>query len=158
MLSFQVSAGGNACKPLNAQLALAPLCGVLTCCVFFLFVTARFEIVAMLPSVPTWRAPDTPPTRERELRVHLSAVGYAVTTSGHDQAIIARRNGLLDLNALCSRAHREREHYPDIRVVRLVPDDGVTFDEVIASYDALLERRCATRYAALGPIATPTED
>ena len=144
MLSFPAPARANTRKPLTAQLALAPLFGVLACCVFFLFVTARFEVIAMLPSVRTWRAPNIPVARERDLRVHLSARGYAVTTAGRDRAIIPRRNGVLDLNALCSRARRELEHYPDIRVVRLTPDDGVTFDEVIASYDALLERRCAT--------------
>jgi len=143
MLSFQVSAQPNARKPLNAQLALAPLCGVLACCVFFLFVTARFDAIAMLPSVPSSRAPRMPLARERDLRIHLGAWGYIVTTAGRDRAVIVRRNGILDLNALCSRTRRELHHYPDIRIVRLMPDDGVTFDEVIASYDALLERRCA---------------
>jgi hypothetical protein len=143
MLSFQVAARANGRKPVAAPLALAPLCGLLACCVFFLFVTARFEMIAMLPSVPTWRAPSAPLARERTLRVHLGAWGYTVTTAGRDRAVIARRNGVRDLEALCSRARRELDHYPDIRIVRLMPDDGVSFDEVIASYDALLERRCA---------------
>jgi hypothetical protein len=50
---------------------------------------------------------------------------------------------VLDRNALCSRARRELDDYPSIGVVRLMPNDGITFEEVAASYDALLERRCA---------------
>lgn len=143
MLSLPVSARSSARKPLNAQLALTPLCGVLACCAFFLFVTARFDVMMMLPSVPTWRAQGTSTARERDLRVHLGAWGYTVTTAGRDRVVIARRNGVLDLQALCSRARRELDHHPDVRVVRLMPDDGVPFEEVVASYDALLERRCA---------------
>lgn len=128
-------------KPLTAQLAIAPLCGLLACSALFLFVTARFDVIAALPSVPTWPAPQI--RREPDLRVHLGAWGYTVTTAGRDRAVIARQGGMLDLSGLCSRARRELDHRPDVRVVRLVPDDGVTFDEVTASYDALLERRCA---------------
>jgi hypothetical protein len=143
MLSFEERAGSNARKPLTAQLAIAPLAGLLACCAFFLFITARFEVVAALPSVPTWPTPDSPLTREPDLRVHLGAWGFVVTTAGRDRAVIARLDGTLDLNALCSRARRELDHRPDVRVVRLMPGDGITWDEVTASYDALLQRRCA---------------
>lgn len=75
--------------------------------------------------------------------MHLGAWGYTVTTDGGDRAVIARLRGTLDLDALCSRARRELDYRPDVRVVRLMPDDGVSFAEVAASYDALLARRCA---------------
>lgn len=143
LLGFQSPLDPSARKPLTVQLALAPLSGVLACCVFFLFVTARFELIAALPSVPTWPAPQRARSHEPDLRVRIGAVGYTVTTAGRDRATIARRAGMLDLKALCSRARRELDYRPDVRVVRIVPDDGVTFDEVTASYDALLERRCA---------------
>jgi hypothetical protein len=143
MLGFEAQARSSARKQLTAPLALAPLCGLLACCAFFLFITARFDVVMALPSVPTWPAASTGHARERDLRVHLGAWGYTVTTAGRDRVVIARHDGALDLNALCSRARRELDFYPDVRVVRLMPDDGVTFDEVMTSYDALLERRCA---------------
>jgi hypothetical protein len=143
MLSLEGWASSSARKPLTARLAVAPLAGLLACCAFFLFITARFEVIAALPSVPTWPTPDTPLAREPDLRVHLGTWGFAVTTAGRDRAVIARLDDTLDLNALCSRARRELDHRPDVRIVRLMPDDGVTWDEVTASYDALLQRRCA---------------
>src|SRR5688572_1170526 len=92
-------------KPLTAQLAIAPLGGLLACFAFFLFVTARFDVIAALPSVPTWPGPEL--ERAPDLRVHLGARGFAVTTAGRDRAVIARRGGMLDLSGLCSRARRE---------------------------------------------------
>lgn len=143
LLSFPALRKTDARKPLAAQLAIAPLGGLLACIVFFLFVTARFDVIMALPSVPTWPSRDRSAVREPDLRVHLGPEGYVVVTAGRDRMTIPRLEGALDVSALCSRARRELDFRPDIHVVRLVPDDGVPFAEVTSSYDALLERRCA---------------
>jgi biopolymer transport protein ExbD len=130
-------------KAVDASITLIPFIDLLLCCVMFLLVTAVWNQLASIDAVqntPGATSPDEPKSNEIELQVLLNAQGFVVSTTAGDSLAIPRVDGALDIAGLCERLDEYRKAYPDKRVINVAADDGIVFESVIATMDAVRSR------------------
>jgi biopolymer transport protein ExbD len=137
MASIQVSGGHGAKRPVDHDVPLVPFIDLLLCCVMFLLVTAVWNRLAAVQTPlsgaadPTASAaPDTP-----SLSLFVSADRLVLASSVGDRIELPRDEGLTTLrDTLAQRRVAER----DDTEVAVIPDDGIRYDEVIETVDAVV--------------------
>lgn len=137
MASIQVGGTHGGRRPLDSELPLVPFIDLLLCCVMFLLVTAVWNRLAAVEtplsgaSDPTAiPAPDAP-----TLSLFVSADRLVLASSVGDRVELPRDEGLTTLrDALAQRRSAER----DDTELAVIPDDGIRYDEVIETVDAVV--------------------
>ena len=141
-----LSAAGN--------INLVPLVDILTSIVFFSLLTYRGELLAQLTAYDLTLPPAlvmapavAPPDRAAELRlvVRVDERGIGVThpRGGVERAVAGRGSAALDTLAAVAAGVRRR--FPEAREARVVPADGVVYDDVVH----VLERLRAAGFTAI---------
>ncbi len=142
MAGIELGSKSGSRKSVDAVLPLVPFIDLFLCCIMFLLVTAVWNELASVEA--RQRGPgdgaDRLETTDIQLVVSLTADGFVVATTAGDRHDIPRVGGKLDLEALAVRLDGYRRAYPDERGVTLVPDDGIPFESVISTMDAVKSR------------------
>lgn len=135
MASIQVSGSHGGKRPVDHDVPLVPFIDLLLCCVMFLLVTAVWNRLAVVesplasPGDPTARVAAETPT----LSLHVSADQLVLASSAGDREELPRDEGFASLRAALTRRAAERSVE-----VAVIPDDGLRYDEVIATVDAVV--------------------
>ena len=112
----------------------------------FLLVTAVWNELASIDA--RQNAPgntaDQLATSKIQLVVSLDDHGFVVATTAGDRHVIPRLAHELDIAGLCERLNTYRDAYPDEHGITVAPDDGIPFEAIIATMDAVRSRGYST--------------
>ena len=143
MAGIHVGSGQRGKKPVDADIPLVPFIDLLLCCVMFLLVTAVWNQQASLDAqqnTPGESASDRVASERVQLQIALSAQGYVLSSSAGDSLQIGKLQGELDVAELCAHLDKYRAAYPQQHAITVAADDGIAFDQVVATMDAAKSR------------------
>ena len=137
MATIDVGGGSRKRKQVDGEIPLIPFIDLLLCCVMFLLVTAVWNSLGGLgtaggraddPTLPFETEPDI-------LLVQIGPAGYVLSTPVGDREEIPMAGDGYDVVALRDRLE-ERRRLSDPSV-RIIPDDEVRHEYLIATRDAV---------------------
>ena len=139
MASIDVGAKSGGRKSVDAVIPLVPFIDLFLCCIMFLLVTAVWNELASINARQNTpgNTVDRLATNDIQLVVSLDAAGFVVATTAGDRHVIPRVGDDLDIAGLCERLDGYRNAYPDERGITVAPDDGIPFEAIIATMDAV---------------------
>lgn len=135
-------------KKVDHEIPLVPFVDLLLCCLMFLLVTAVWAQLGSL-GASTPGGQDGPSATERPaLVLTLSNDGLVVASTLGDEALVAVGENGLDVDGLTRTLARHRVEEGGAVLVRLMPDDDVDTELLVATMDTL-------RGAGFGDIGFP---
>jgi biopolymer transport protein ExbD len=141
MASISVGGGHGGKKAVDADVPLIPFIDLLLCCVMFLLVTAVWNRLASVPAnqqVPSSNAVDRDVEPAISLYLQVTHAGYTIASSAGDRVEIPRNGELYDREMLRTRLQERRAADPNRHDIIVSPEDGVHYEDVIASMDTAL--------------------
>jgi biopolymer transport protein ExbD len=143
MAGIQFGAAGGGKKAVDAEIPLVPFIDLLLCCVMFLLVTAVWNQMASIgasQNAPGRASSDRVASERIQLQVALSADGFVVSTSAGDSLRVGKVHGVQDLEGLRAQLDKLRTAYPQQHSIAVAAEDGIAFEEVVTTMDAVKSR------------------
>jgi len=141
MASISVGGGHGGKKAVDADIPLIPFIDLLLCCVMFLLVTAVWNRLASVPAnqqVPSPNALDRQVEPTISLYLQVTHAGYTIASSAGDRVEIPMNGDTYDRETLATRLEERRAADPNRHDIIVSPEDGVHYQDVIASMDTAL--------------------
>ena len=140
MGGVNVGGGGHGGKKsLDSEIPLVPFIDLLLCCVMFLLVTAvwnrlaRLEANQQIPGNPN--PSDPPPAPSIQQYLQVTSTGYVIASSVGERSEVPMNGEDYDMDTLRTRLQERRAAEPNRHDLIVAPEDGVSFEDVIAAMD-----------------------
>jgi biopolymer transport protein ExbD len=139
MAAIQVD-GKAGKRPVDHEIPLIPFIDLLLCCVMFLLTTA---VWTQLSSLQTNQQRDGGPTEDEivvpsdRLILQVSRSGFVLASTAGDRIEIPATESGFDLVGLRQRLDQRRELAPNERAIVVAPEDGISYEDVIHTMDAV---------------------
>jgi biopolymer transport protein ExbD len=142
MGGISVGGGHGGKKSVNSEIPLIPFIDLLLCCVMFLLVTAVWNQLARLDAnqnQPGQQAPNDPPPEEKiKVVLQVQASGYVLASTAGDRIEIPKIGDAYDLEQLREKLQERKRLEPNRRDLVVAPEDGVTYENVVAAMDTVV--------------------
>jgi biopolymer transport protein ExbD len=142
MGGINVGGGHGGKKAVDSEIPLIPFIDLLLCCVMFLLVTAVWNQLARLDAnqqQPGQQAPNDPPPEEKiKVVLQVQAAGYTIASTAGDRIDIPKVGDAYDLETLREKLQERKRLEPNRRDLVVAPEDGVTYENVIAAMDTVV--------------------
>jgi biopolymer transport protein ExbD len=143
MASISAGGGHGGKKSVDHSIPLVPFIDLLLCCVMFLLVTAVWNQLARLNAnqqQPGQPQMDTPPPEDPQIKLILQvqATGYTLATSAGERTAIPKNGDAYDNEELVKKLKERRELEPNRKDLTIAPEDGVTYENVVAAMDIVV--------------------
>jgi biopolymer transport protein ExbD len=142
MGGINLGGGHGGKKAVDSEIPLIPFIDLLLCCVMFLLVTAVWNQLARLDAnqqQPGQQAPNEPPPEEKiKVVLQVQASGYVLASTAGDRVEIPKVGDDYDLEALREKLQERKRLEPNRRDLVVAPEDGVTYENVIAAMDTVV--------------------
>ena len=142
MGGISIGEGHGGKKSVNADIPLIPFIDLLLCCVMFLLVTAVWNQLARLDAnqkQPGQQAPDEPPPEEKiKVILQVQASGYTLASTAGDRIEIPKIGDTYDQETLREKLQERKRLEPNRRDLVVAPEDGVTYENVVAAMDMVV--------------------
>ena len=142
MGGINVGGGHGGKKSVNSEIPLIPFIDLLLCCVMFLLVTAVWNQLARLDAnqnQPGQQAPNDPPPEEKiKVVLQVQASGYVLASTAGDRIEIPKIGDAYDLEQLREKLQERKRLEPNRRDLVVAPEDGVTYENVVAAMDTVV--------------------
>ncbi|WP_157070378.1 ExbD/TolR family protein [Sandaracinus amylolyticus] len=139
MGGISVGGGGHGNrKSVDAEVSLMPTIDLLLCCIMFLLVTAVWSRLGRLDvdqRAAAGSAMDAPAVDRIVVYLQIRASGFTLGSTAGEQVEIPSGSGGYDLEGLHARLAERQLAAPDHDDLVVAPDDGVTYEHVIAAVD-----------------------
>lgn len=142
MGGISLDSGGGGKKSVNSEIPLIPFIDLLLCCVMFLLVTAVWNQLARLDAnqnQPGQQAPNDPPPEEKiKVVLQVQASGFVLASTAGDRIEIPKVGDAYDLEQLREKLQERKRLEPNRRDLVVAPEDGVTYENVVAAMDMVV--------------------
>jgi biopolymer transport protein ExbD len=142
MAGINVGAGHGGKKPVDSEIPLIPFIDLLLCCVMFLLVTAVWNQLARIDAnqrQPGAQAPDDPPPEDKiRLILQVRSAGFVLASTAGERIEIPKTQAGYDMAALRARLQERKRSEPDRQDLVVAPEDGVRYEDVVASMDLVV--------------------
>jgi biopolymer transport protein ExbD len=142
MGGISVGGGHGGKKAVDSEIPLVPFIDLLLCCVMFLLVTAVWNQLARIDAnqqQPGQAAPDQPPPEEKiKVVLQVSATGHVLSSTAGDRIEIPKVGDQYDLEQLREKLQERKRLEPNRKDLVVAPEDGVRYDDVVASMDMVV--------------------
>ncbi len=142
MGGISTGSGGGGKKSVNSEIPLIPFIDLLLCCVMFLLVVAVWNQLARLDAnqqQPGQQAPNEPPPEEKiKVVVQIQETGYVIASTAGDRIEIPKVGDDYDLEGLREKLQERKRLEPNRRDITVAPEDGVVYEDVIATMDMVV--------------------
>lgn len=142
MGGISLESGGGGKKSVNSEIPLIPFIDLLLCCVMFLLVTAVWNQLARLDAnqnQPGQQAPNDPPPEEKiKVVLQVQASGFVLASTAGDRIEIPKIGDAYDLEQLREKLQERKRLEPNRRDLVVAPEDGVTYENVVAAMDMVV--------------------
>ena len=140
MASIDSGGGHGGKKTVDQEIPLVPFIDLLLCCVMFLLVTAVWNQLARIEAnqnVPSTSAPsDEPPPEDRDkLTINVTNSGYTLSSTAGDSHTVPKNGDEYNIDELRNKLQAWRQAYPNRHDIIVSPEDGVLYEDVIATMD-----------------------
>jgi biopolymer transport protein ExbD len=142
MGGINVGGGHGGKKAVDSEIPLVPFIDLLLCCVMFLLVTAVWNQLARLNAnqqQPGQQAPNEPPPEEKiKVILQVQATGFVIASTAGDRIEIPKSGDQYDLEGLREKLQERKRLEPNRKDLVVAPEDGVRYDDVVASMDMVV--------------------
>ena len=143
MGGVNVDGGGGGKKNVDSEIPLVPFIDLLLCCIMFLLVTAVWNKLARIDAnqqQPGREAPMDAPEEEENIRLFLQVknTGYVLAATDGTNIDIPKNGEDFDLEGLREKLRDRREQEPNRRDLIVAPEDGVMYQDVVATMDIVV--------------------
>jgi biopolymer transport protein ExbD len=153
-MGVQVAEGKGRGKSLMVDLNLVPFIDFLSCLIAFLMITAVWTQIHSLdveqniaPPDPNVIIPDPPPPPP--LTVHVEGDRHWIGRKVETATTIMKVGETYDYEKLREIMKKDREEFPDERLIVINTDDGVAYEEMIKVLDMSREPEMGYEQTAL---------
>lgn len=142
MGGISVGGGHGGKKSVDSEIPLVPFIDLLLCCVMFLLVTAVWNQLARLDAnqqQPGQQAPNEPPPEEKiKVILQVQGTGFVISSTAGDRIEIPKSGDTYDMEGLREKLQERKRLEPNRKDLVVAPEDGVRYDDVIASMDMVV--------------------
>jgi biopolymer transport protein ExbD len=142
MGGISVGGGHGGKKAVDSEIPLVPFIDLLLCCVMFLLVTAVWNQLARLNAnqqQPGQQAPNEPPPEEKiKVILQVQATGFVIASTAGDRIEIPKSGDAYDMEGLREKLQERKRLEPNRKDLVVAPDDGVRYEDVVASMDMVV--------------------
>lgn len=142
MGGISVGGGHGGKKSVDSEIPLVPFIDLLLCCVMFLLVTAVWNQLARLNAnqqQPGQSAPNEPPPEEHiKVILQVQANGFTIASTAGDRIEIPKSGDAYDMEGLREKLQERKRLEPNRKDLVVAPDDGVHYEDVVASMDIVV--------------------
>jgi biopolymer transport protein ExbD len=143
MGGISVGGGGHGGKKsVDSEIPLIPFIDLLLCCVMFLLVTAVWNQLAKLNAnqqQPGQQAPNEPPPEEKvKVILQVQASGFVLASTAGDRIEVPKTGDQYDMEGLREKLQERKRLDPNRKDLVVAPEDGVRYDDVVASMDMVV--------------------
>ena len=143
MGGISVGGGGHGGKKsVDSEIPLIPFIDLLLCCVMFLLVTAVWNQLAKLNAnqqQPGQQAPNEPPPEEKvKVILQVQASGFVLASTAGDRIEVPKTGDQYDMEGLREKLQERKRLDPNRKDLVVAPDDGVRYEDVVASMDMVV--------------------
>jgi biopolymer transport protein ExbD len=143
MGGISVGSGGHGGKKsVDSEIPLIPFIDLLLCCVMFLLVTAVWNQLAKLNAnqqQPGQQAPNEPPPEEKvKVILQVQASGFVLASTAGDRIEVPKTGDQYDMEGLREKLQERKRLDPNRKDLVVAPEDGVRYDDVVASMDMVV--------------------
>jgi biopolymer transport protein ExbD len=142
MGGINVGGGHGGKKSVDSEIPLVPFIDLLLCCVMFLLVTAVWNQLAKLNAnqqQPGQQAPNEPPPEEKvKVILQVQASGFVLASTAGDRIEVPKTGDQYDMEGLREKLQERKRLDPNRKDLVVAPEDGVRYDDVVASMDMVV--------------------
>jgi biopolymer transport protein ExbD len=142
MGGINVGGGHGGKKAVDSEIPLVPFIDLLLCCVMFLLVTAVWNQLARLNAnqqQPGQQAPNEPPPEEKiKVILQVQASGFVISSTAGDRIEIPKSGDAYDMEGLREKLQERKRLEPNRKDLVVAPEDGVHYEDVVASMDMVV--------------------
>ena len=142
MGGINVGGGHGGKKSVDSEIPLVPFIDLLLCCVMFLLVTAVWNQLAKLNAnqqQPGQQAPNEPPPEEKvKVILQVQASGFVLASTAGDRIEVPKTGDQYDMEGLREKLQERKRLDPNRKDLVVAPDDGVRYEDVVASMDMVV--------------------
>lgn len=142
MGGINVGGGHGGKKAVDSEIPLVPFIDLLLCCVMFLLVTAVWNQLAKINAnqqQPGQQAPNEPPPEEKvKVILQVQASGFVLSSTAGDRIEVPKSGDSYDMEGLREKLQERKRLDPNRKDLVVAPDDGVRYEDVVASMDMVV--------------------
>jgi biopolymer transport protein ExbD len=142
MGGISVGGGHGGKKNVDSEIPLIPFIDLLLCCVMFLLVTAVWNQLAKINAnqqQPGQQAPNEPPPEEKvKVILQVNANGFVLASTAGDRIEVPKSGDQYDMEGLREKLQERKRLDPNRKDLVVAPEDGVRYEDVIASMDMVV--------------------